>query len=68
MRYECLADAMAQIPSRPVRADAERAHHLIGRNPFLGFAHEIDGGKPLAMWQVGIVHDGPRRHAELVAS
>ena len=61
-----LADAVAQIPGRAVGADAKRSHHLISGDPFLGFAHEVDGREPLAQGKVGIVHNSSDGHAEMV--
>lgn len=55
---------MAEIPSGFV-AHAQRALELASRHTFLGLAHQIDGHKPLAQWQVRIVEDGTSGNAEL---
>ena len=61
------ADTMAEIPSRLV-GDSKGTLHLLGGNALLGFAHEVYGEEPLTQGQVGIMHDGSSRHAELVAT
>ena len=62
-----LTDAVAQIPGCLVR-DSQSAVKLVCAHTLLGFAHEIDGGKPLSQGQVGVVHDGSRGHAEMIAA
>ena len=62
-----LADAVAEIPRRFV-GNAKRPLHLVGGDALLGFAHEVDGNKPLAQGKVGIVHDRPCGNAELIAA
>ena len=62
-----LSDAVAQIPGCLVR-DSQSAVKLVRAHTLLGFAHEIDGGKPLSQRQVGVVHDGSRGHAEMIAA
>ena len=61
------SDPMAQIPSRLV-AGSKKPLDLVGRDSLPGLAHEVDGGKPLAERQVGIVHDGAGGHAEMVSA
>ena len=62
-----LTDAVAQIPGCLVR-DSQSPMKLVRAHTLLGFAHEIDGGKPLSQGQVGVVHDGSRGHAEMIAA
>ena len=62
-----LSDAVAQIPGGLVR-DSQSAVKLVRAHTLLGFAHEIDSGKPLSQGQVGVVHDGSRGHAEMIAA
>ena len=63
----CLTDAMAEIPSSLVGyaqcpLELKRAYAL------LGFAHQVNGDKPLAEGQMGIVHDGSGCDGELIAA
>ena len=60
-----LADAVAQMPGRLI-AGPQKPLELIGRNSFAGLAHQIGRGEPLAERQVGIVHNGPGGHGEMV--
>ena len=62
-----LTDAVAQIPSGLV-GDSQSSVELIGAHALFGFAHQVDRQKPLTQWKVGIVHDGSRRDAELIAA
>ena len=62
-----LSDAVTQIPGCLVR-DSQSAVKLVRAHALLGFAHEIDGGKPLSQGQVGVVHNGSRGHAEMIAA
>ena len=62
-----LADAVAQVPSRPV-GGPDGAPQLVGRNTLLRFAHEVDRQEPLTEGQVRIVHAGPGGYGELVAA
>ena len=62
-----LADSVAEIPSRFV-GNAKRPLHLVGGNALFGLTHEVDSDKPLAQREVGIVHNGSSRNAELVAA
>ena len=61
------ADAVTEIPSRLI-GNAKGALHLVGAHALLRFTHEIDRNEPLREWQVGIVEDGARHYAELVAA
>ena len=61
-----LSDAVAQIPGGVFGADTQGGLKLPGGDAFLGDAHEVDGGKPLAKRQVGVVHDGPGDHGKVV--
>ena len=61
------SNPVAQVPGRSV-GGADGTHELIGRDSFLGLAHEVDCQEPLSQGQVGIVHDGSRGHGELVAA
>ena len=62
-----LSDAVAKIPGCLVR-DSQSAVKLVRAHTLLGFAHEIDSSKPLSQGQVGVVHDGSRGHAEMIAA
>ena len=62
-----LPDSVAKIPSCFV-GNAKRPLHLVGGNALFRFAHEVDSDKPLAQREVGIVHDGSSRNAELIAA
>lgn len=64
---QSLADSVAQIPSGLV-VDAQDSLQLIGRDSLFGLNHHVDGEKPLAKRQVGVMHDGSGRDAELVAT
>ena len=63
-----LADAVAEVPRRPVGTDAEHLLHLVGADALLRDAHQVDGEEPLLQRQVSVVHDRPSRHRELVAA
>ena len=60
-----LADSVAQVPSRPV-GGPDGALELVGRDAFLGLAHQPDRQEPLTYGQVRVVHDGPGGHGELI--
>ena len=62
-----LTDAVAQIPGCLV-CDSQGSVELIGAHALFGFAHQVDRQEPLAQWKVGVVHDGSRRDAELIAA
>src|SRR5260370_36637133 len=57
-------DAMAEIPSRLVAADAERALNLAGRHSFFCFAEEKGCSKPRRKWQVRIIENRSSGHGE----
>lgn len=61
------ADTMAEVPSSLVR-DTESALELVGADPLLGFANEVDGSEPLPERQVRVVEDRSRRDRELIAA
>ena len=56
---------MAEIPSGLV-GYFQGALELVGRNPFAGFAHQVDGREPLGKRQVRIMEDCPGGNGELV--
>ncbi len=60
-----LTDAVGQVPSRPV-CGSDGALELVGRDAFLGLAHQPDRQEPLTEGQVRVVHDGPGGHGELI--
>ena len=60
-------DAVAQIPGGLV-GDSQGSVELIGAHALFGFAHQVDRQEPLTQWKVGVVHDGSRRDAELIAA
>ena len=60
-------DAMAEIPGRAV-GHSQGPLKLEGRDAFLGHTHEVDGQEPFAEGQVGIVHDSPGGHGELISA
>ena len=60
-----LTDAVAQVPSRPI-CGSDGALELVGRDAFLGLAHQPDRQEPLTEGQVRVVHDGPGGHGELI--
>ena len=62
-----LAYAVAEVPRGAVR-HAQGPHHLVGGDPFLAFAHEVDGDEPLPQGQVTVMHDRSSRHRELVST
>ena len=61
-------DAMAEVPCCFVRADAERALNLAGRNSFLRFAEKQRCGKPSCERQVRIIEHGACCDGELVVT
>lgn len=61
------ADAMTHVPRRLV-ARPERALKLLGADPLLGLADQVDGEKPLTQRQVRVVEERPCRDRELVAA
>ena len=62
-----LADAVAQVPGCFV-GDSQGSVELISTHALFGFAHQVDCQEPLTQWKMGVVHDGSRRDAELIAA
>ena len=62
-----LSDAVAQIPGCLV-GYSQGSVELIGAHALSGFAHQVDRQEPLTQWKVGVVHDGSRHDAELIAA
>ena len=62
-----LANTVAQVPCRPV-GGSDGALELVGRDAFLGLAHQPDSQEPLTEGQVRVVHDGPGGYGKLVAA
>ena len=60
-----LTDAVAEMPSCAI-SYPKCAVELIRGHALFGFAHQVDSGKPLAQRQVGIMHDGASRDAEVI--
>src|SRR5262249_31693195 len=65
--FHCLADGMAQIPSRFV-AHFEHSLKLVRRDCLFGLDHEVDGKKPFPKRQVSIFEDSSHCYGELVAA
>ena len=63
----CLTNPVAEIPSGLV-GNAERSLHLVSGNALLGFAHKIDGDKPFAEREMGIMHNGSAHNGKLVSA
>ncbi len=63
----CLADSVAEIPGGLV-GDRQGPFHLVCGHSFLGFDHQIHGGKPLPKGKVSIMEDRPASGGELVAA
>jgi len=64
----CVPNAMAEIPSRFVSADTERALNLTGGHSLLRFAEEIGSGKPSLKGQMRVIEHGSSCDRELVAA
>ena len=63
----CFTDAVTEIPGRLV-GHFDSPLELEGGYARLGFAHQVNGDKPLAERQVGIMHDGSGGDGELIAA
>jgi len=61
------SDAMAEIPCRAIRG-LEHPLQLERRHPLFGFAEKIGRKEPLVQRQMGIVKNGAREYAKLVAA
>ncbi|MFZ0695048.1 MAG: hypothetical protein WAN51_13055, partial [Alphaproteobacteria bacterium] len=59
-------DAMAHIPSRPVRAEAHHAMNLEGADPLLARQHEVDHAEPVAKRFIGVLENGADEMGEAV--
>lgn len=60
-------DSMAEVPRCAV-SGVEHPRHLERGHAFLGLAKQIRRKKPFMQGQMGIVKDGPREYAKLVAA
>ena len=67
IRTHSRADAVAKIP-RCLVGDSQNAFELVGRDAFPGLDHEVNGDEPFPEREVGIVHNGSSRDAELIAA
>src|SRR5271155_2529417 len=61
-----VADAVTQVPRRPIRAQAQLALQLQSRDALLGAAQDGKGHKPNADREVRAFQDRVDRHAELL--
>src|SRR5258708_17858367 len=61
------ADAMAHVPSRPIRAGADHAMNLEGANPLLAGQHEVDHAEPCLDGHIRVFENGPYRDRQPIA-
>ncbi len=62
-----LADTVAEMP-RGLVGHAEGALQLVGADPLLALAHEIDRGEPFPERQLGVVEDRSRRDGKAIVA
>src|SRR6266446_459505 len=61
------ADAMAHVPSRPIRAGADHAMNLEGANPLLARQNKVDHAEPCLEGPIRVFERGPYRDREPIA-